>query len=222
MASMGGKCSILAGVIYIISGIVYSVYQVGRFDWNSIASISAYLQTVPDAEMMWGIVNLGSAFAAFLAIAGVLALSDRLRPYHEGFMRWAATLAIIGYSISAITNVSDYYTIKRLATNYSQIDPSARPALEAIGIGSLDPTLSLQFMTVGPWFLSAGWFSMRKNLLPKPLAWSGLFAGIAALLFVVATFLEIQSMAMPAIGITLIFHPLWLIWMGLVLWQERG
>jgi hypothetical protein len=51
---------------------------------------------------------MGAALASFLAIAGILALSDKLRPFHDGFARWTSTLAIIGYSIIAITNVADY------------------------------------------------------------------------------------------------------------------
>lgn len=192
----------------------------GRFEWNSIASISAYFQTLTEAGLMWGIVNLSAALASFLAIAGVLALSDRLRPFHEGFVRWTVTLAIIGYSILAISDVADFYMIKRLATNYPQIDPSAQSALEATGIGSLDSTLILRFITLGPWFLIAGWLALRKSLLPKPLAWLGLIGGSAALAFVVVSVLEVPALTMPTVMITLIFHPIWLIWTGLVLWRE--
>lgn len=221
MARLGGRCSILSGLIYIISGVVFFVYQVGRFDWNSIASISAYFQAFPQAVITWGIVNIGATCASFLAIAGVLALSDRLKPVHEGFVHWTSTLAVIGYSISAITNVADYDQIKKIATGYPLLDPSARSALEVIGIGSLDPTLILQFMTLGSWFLIAGWLSIRRGLLPKPLAWLGFVGGIVSLGSVVVSVLEIQSLAMLTLVAALVFHPIWLIWTGLVLWQER-
>ncbi len=221
MARLGGKSAILADVIYAISAIVFFAYKVGHFDWNSIASISAYLRTTPEAGVIWKIVNFGTALASFLAIAGVLALSDRLRPCQEGFVRWTSTLAIIGYSILAITNVSDYYMIQRLAASYPHLDPSAQSALESIGTGSLDPAMILQFSTLGLWFLVAGWVSLRHYLLPKPLAWLGFIAGIAALVFVIVTILEIPSLTMSTIVITLIVHPIWLIGTGLVLWRER-
>lgn len=221
MARLGGICSILAGAIYLASGVVFFLYQVNRFDWNSIASISAFFRAVPEATLTWGIVNLGAALASFLAVAGVLALSDRLRSFDEGFVRWTSTLAIIGYSLTAISDVADFYMVKRLAAGYSQIDLSAQSALEVIGIGSLDPASILRFSTLGPWFLIAGWLALRRGLLPKPLAWLGFVGGMAALAFVMVTVLGIQSLAMPAIIIALIVHPIWLIWTGFVLWREK-
>ncbi len=221
MAKLGGICSILAGAIFAISGIAF-FYIVGRFDWNSISSINSYFQNASEAEMMWGIVNLGAAVASFLAIAGVLALADRLRPFQEGFVRWTCTLALIGYSILAISDVADYYLVKRLAANFSQIDPSAQSALEATGISPLDPALILRFITLGPWFLTAGWLSIRQGLLPKPLAWLGFVAGIAALGYVMVTVLGFQSLTLITGGLAVIFQPVWLIWTGLVLWRVGG
>ena len=221
MAKVGSVCSILAGTIFLASGGAFFLFQVGHFDWNSIKSISEYLKAVPVASTMWTIVNGGAALASFLAIAGVLALSDEIRPAHEGLVRWTSTLAILGYSVLAITNIADLYQIRRMAFGYAQVDPSAQSALEVMGIGTLDPTLSLRFITIGPWFLVAGWLSLRNGQLPKVLAWLGVIAGIATLLFVLVSFLALQTLTMITITITLIFHPLWLIWTCLVLGQNK-
>ncbi len=221
MAKVGSICSALAGIIFLASGGAFFLFQVGHFDWNSIKSISEYLQAVPVGSTMWAIVNGGAALASFLAIAGVLALSDEMRPVHEGLVRWTSTLAIIGYAIIAITNVADLYQIRRLAFGYAQVDQSAQSALEVMGSGTLDPTLSLRFMTIGPWFLAAGWLSLRNGLLPKALAYLGVFAGVAALFFVVVSFLELQTLTMVTGALAVVFHPLWLIWTGQVLGQDK-
>jgi predicted Abi (CAAX) family protease len=79
----------------------------------------------------------------------------------------------------------------------------------------------LRFSTLGSWFLIAGWIALRQGQLPRVLSWLGVIAGMAALLFVVVTVLNIQALAMPVVMIAVIFHPIWLTWTGLVLWRER-
>ena len=178
MAKVGSICSILAGAILVFSGAAFFLL-VGHFDYSSIKSISAYFNTVPAASTILTVVNGGAAFASFLAVAGVLALSDRMQPSHEGLVRWTSTLAIIGYAILAVSDIADLYQTRQMAIGYAQVDQSAQSALEVIGIGSLDPTLILRFITIGPWFLVAGWLSLRNGQLPKVLAWLGVIAGIA-------------------------------------------
>lgn len=220
MAKVGSICSILAGAILVVSGAGFFLL-VGHFDFDSIKSISEYFNAVPGALTILAVVNGGAALASFLAVAGVLALSDRIRSFHEGLVRWMSTLVIIGYTILAVSDIADLYQTRQMALGYAQIDRSAQSALEVIGIGSLDPTLILRFITFGPWFLVAGWLSLRNGQLPKVLAWLGVIAGIAALLFVVVSFLDLPTLTMITITITLVFHPLWLIWTGLVLGQNK-
>lgn len=216
MAKVGSTCSILAGALFVISGVAFFLL-VGHFDYSSIKSISEYFNTAPAALTILTVVNGGAALASFLAVAGVLALSDKMRPTHEGLVRWTSTLAIIGYAILAVSDIADLYQIKQIAVGYAQLDQSAQSALEVMGIGSLDPSLILRFITIGPWFLVAGWLSLRNGQLPKVLAWFGVIAGITALLFVVVSFFALQTLTMITITITLIFHPLWLIWTGIAL-----
>lgn len=220
MAKVGSTCSILAGAILVVSGAAFFLL-VGHFDYSSIQSISEYFNTDPAASTILTVVNGGAALASFLAIAGVLALSDRIQPTYEGLVRWTSTLAIIGYAILAVSDIADLYQIRQLAFGYAQLDQSAQSVLEVMGIGSLDPTLILRFISIGPWFLVAGWLSLRNGQLPKVLAWLGVIAGMAALLFVFVSFLALQTLTMITITITLIFHPLWLIWTGLVLGQNK-
>jgi hypothetical protein len=222
MKKLGGTCSILDGIVFAISGFAFFLSQVGRFDWNSISSISDYLVSRPTSLALWKIVNGGAALAAFTAIAGVLALSDVIKPAHEGYVRWTSTLAIIGYSIIAVTNIADLYQIKRMALGYVIADESAKSALEIIGIGTLDPTLSLRFITIGSWLLTAGWFSASNNLLPKTLAYFGVIAGITSLGFALASFFELQTFTLLAGSVAVIFHPVWLIWTGIILRQNKA
>lgn len=220
MARVGSVCSILGGTLFLGTGVAFFLFLQG-FDWNSIRSASEYLKEVPAAPIPWTIVNGGAAIAALLAVAGVLALSDEIRPAGEGLVRWTSTLAVIGYAILAISDVADLYQVRRMALGYVQLDASARSAIEVVGIGSLDPKLSLRFLTIGPWFLVAGWLSLREDLLPRGLAILGVIAGIAALFFVLLSFLEMQTLTMIAGAAAVAFHPVWLIWTGIVLGRDK-
>jgi len=217
MARVGSRCSLLAGAIYIISGLGYFVSQVGRFDWNSIRSISEYLSGAPSAWPLWILVNVGAAIASLLAIAGVQALSDEMRPAGEGWVRWTGTLAIIGYAILAVSNMADLYQIRQITSGYLALDPSAQSAVEAIGRGSLDPTMNLRFLTIGPWFLAAGWLALRSGRLPRALAVLGVLGGVAALCAVLVSFLDIEAVMGIVAAVALVLHPAWLIWTGLAL-----
>ncbi len=128
MAKMGGTCSILAGCLFALSGLLFIVFQVGRFDWNSIGSISQYMSDVPYASEPGLVVNWGAALASLLSIARVLALAEVICPAKPGLFNWLSKLAIIGYSVNAVTNVADYYQANRLAHGFSHLDLSAQDA----------------------------------------------------------------------------------------------
>jgi len=221
MARMGSVCSLLGGIIFLLSGAGFFVFQVTTFDWNSIKSISEYLSRVPIGSTMWTLINLGSAIASFLAIGGVLALADRIHPANEGLVRWTSTLAVIGYAIVAVSNIADLYQIRQMTSGYLQLGPSAQSAVEAMGRGSLDPASNLRFLTIGPWFLAAGWLSLRGGRLPKALAYLGVIAGVVALVFVTVSFLELQTLTLITAAMAVLFHPVWLIWTGVVLGRHE-
>ena len=130
-------------------------------------------------------------------------------------------MAIIGYAILAVSDIADLYQIKQMAIGYSQLDRSAQSALEVMGSGTLDPTASLRFITIGPWFLVAGWLSLRTGQLPKALACLGVIAGVAALFFVVVSFLELSTLTLITVAVAVVFHPVWLIWTGKELGRDK-
>jgi hypothetical protein len=67
---------------------------------------------------------------------------------------------------------------------------------------------------------ASGRSQLRHGLLPKVLAAPGVLAGIAALSFVVLSFLELQTLTLITGAMAVAFHPLWLIWTGIVLGRD--
>lgn len=211
---VGGACSILAGCLFAFSGFLFIVFQAGRFDWSSIGSISQYLSHVPSASTIWSIINWIAALAAFLSIAGVLAIADVMRPTNTGLVNWLSIIAIIGYSVIAVTNVADYYQIKRLAGGYSRLDLSAQEAVDLVGFGSLDPLLNLRLVTLGPWFLAVGWLCLRRNRLPRAVGYLGVIGGVGGLFVYVMSLAEVEAVVVLGAVVGVVFHPIWLIVTG--------
>lgn len=218
MVRVGSICSILAGILFVISGLLFGVSQFGRFDWSSIASIAQFLDSGALASKAWLAINWSASLASFLAIGGVLAISDVMRPVNSGLVRWLSTLAIIGYLVISVTNVADYYQVIRLASGYHQLDPSAQDAVNLIGVSSLDPNLNLRFVTLSPWFFTIGWLTLKSNRLPGFIGYLGVAAGIGGTLTFIASLFEAELIVLIAAVLAIVLHPIWLLGTGHHLW----
>ncbi|NGP89931.1 DUF4386 family protein [Fodinibius halophilus] len=215
MLKVGSICSILAGILFAVSGIVFIIFLLGRFDWNSIASITQFFIDRPLASKAWLVVNWGASIASLLAIAGVLAITDVMRSTNSGLVRWLSTLAIIGYVIIAVTNTADYYQINRLASGYNQLDAAVKDAVDLIGIASLDASLNLRFVTLSPWFFSIGYLTFKNNRFPISIGYLGVIAGIGGILTFITSFLGDDQIILIAAVIAIVIHPIWLVMTGL-------
>jgi uroporphyrinogen-III decarboxylase len=127
MARLGGKCSILSGLIYIISGVVFFVYQAGRFEWNSIASISAYFQTFEDtirdvreAKKLWGdrIALLGGIDMDFLCRASAGEVRQRVRDTLDTCMPGGGYCLRTGNSVANYLPMDNYLAMLDEGRNY--------------------------------------------------------------------------------------------------------
>jgi len=221
MLKIGSICSVTSGIVFLLSGLSFFIFQVGRFDWNSMKSINDYFSSFPFAAASWTTINIGAAIASFLAVAGVLSLADILKPNNEGIVRWTSTLAIVGYAVIAVTNIADLYKIKHIMAGYTNADTSVRNALEVTGIGSLDPTFIIRFLAIGPWFLSSGVLSFKNDQIPKSLSVFGIMAGAVALIFVVISIIELPIISMITGSTAVIAHPIWLLWTGIVIGKVK-
>ena len=217
MYKFGTNLSFAAGILFILSGAAFFSTQVGKFDWNSVVSISHYIQSTPSVLAAWRFVNLSAALASFFAIAGVLSLSRLIKHIDRDWVAWAGALAILGYAIIAVTNIADLYQVQRLASAYPNLNSDAKATVEALGIGTLDPNLSLRFFALGIWMASVGWLSIRHSALPKLFAIFSGIAGVISISFVVLTLFEFPGFSLWAGALAVIFHPVWLIWTGIIL-----
>lgn len=151
LSKLGGACSILVGVSYLLLGVLV-VFQLPELRQAAMAgNMGRYLELT--AQRHGDIVSEGIVYivGAALALAVVPAVSARLGTENEGWVRWVSTLAVIGFAVTLIGNLRAITLEPLRAAAYAAGDASTRAALAAsVPIrGDLDPQTWLQFGAVG-------------------------------------------------------------------------
>ena len=217
MSKLGGTCSILLGVSYMVIGITYFLLPPelqepladGKF-------MTAYAQN----PLMLNVEDWAFALGGLLAIAAVLAISDSVRSANEGWVRWTSSLALVGFAALAISYFRFLALAPDRAAAYVQGDAALKAALTVPpaplnGLG-LDPQGWLEFGAVGLWILVVSLFALRGGTWPKPLAYVGVGLAIVYWLVVAAIVLKMQLLIAIAAGVgSVLLAPIWYIWLGL-------
>ncbi|MCK4897983.1 MAG: DUF4386 family protein [Anaerolineales bacterium] len=215
MAKLGGICSILVGILYLVVAVNYFLLPAGQ---QAGASSSQFFASVAESSTGLVIQSWVLALGALLAIAAVMAISDLVRSANEGLIRWTSTLAIIGFAVQAVQSLMIQDHTPRLAAGYVQADPSAQAALEVMGPRGLDPELWMVLGAVGLWVLVVNRLALRGGQLPTGLAYVGMALGIAYALAVAGVVLQFPILSAITAGLAgIILAPIWYIWTGLVL-----
>lgn len=212
---LGGTCSILVGVSYLVVGVMYLLMPVEQ---RAGADPGAFLSSYAQSPIMATLEYWGFALGAVLALAAVPAISEKVRSGSEGWVRWTSSLAIIGFAVTAIQYFRYLAFYPGRAAAYLAGDAASRAAIAANqATMALDPDGWLAFGGVGLWFLVVNLLALRGGNWAKPLAYVGV-AGAIAYWFVVAGFvLEVDVFVTIAAAAAVILGPVWYIWAGLTL-----
>lgn len=216
LGKLGGFCSILLGVSYVLVGALYLLLPA---DQKTAPDELAFYTSVAESPGLLRIYYLMFALGAVLALGAVPAISESVRNVHEGWVRWTTNLAILGFAVTAI----DFFKVWAIQVYRAEIfingDASTRAAIAATSDG-LDPQGWLSFGMVGAWVLAVSLLALRENLWPKSLSYVGIaLAGIYWLIVVGNVFgIGILLSIAAALG-GVILAPVWYIWVGLRLRQ---
>lgn len=215
IARLGGTFAILVGILYIVVGVTYFVLPVEQ---QVGGTASEFLESVATSSTVLLIQYWAFALSALLAIAVVAAVSDLVRSANEGLVRWASTLATLGFAVVAVSFLIQQDHTPLLAAGFVEADQSAQTALETMGTRSLDPDGWMGFGTVGLWVLVVNLLAIGGGQLPKGLAYVGVAVGIAYALVVPGLVLNLPLLIAIAAGVGgVILGPIWYIWTGIVL-----
>jgi len=216
LSKLGGTCSILVGVSYIVTAVIFLLLPPEQQDAAGIPP-AKFLESLAQNSTLYIVAGLVFALGSLLAIAAVLAISESVRSANEGWVRWTSTLAIIGFAVNAV----DWFRLLALnparAAAYVQGDAAIIAALTVPGaIAGLDPAAFLSFGAVGVWILVVSLLALRSGAWPKPLAYVGIGVAIVYGLVVASSLLQIQLFTAIVAGVGgVILAPIWYIWFGL-------
>lgn len=218
MGKLGGILSILTGVVFFATAVAFFLLPPEQ---QKFAATSEFFNSIVANPTVLQLTFIGSMIGAVLAIGAVIAIADSMRHINDISIYWSSTLAIIAYGVSAVGNATDLMRIPDLAARYVQGDASIRTAIEAGGLGSIDPGLILQSMMLGLWFVLVNYHALRSRIFPRPLTWIGLIFGIGSLLSVSFILLNMQFLLLiiRVFGL-IVISPIWFIGTGVVLRQK--
>jgi|SRR6266545_5723336 len=215
LSKLGGTCSILTGVSFIVAAVVYLLLPAEQQE--ACRCPEKFLISTAQNPTLLIVSYLVLALGSLLGIAAVLAISESVRSANEGWVRWTSTLAIIGLAVQAVDQFRVLALNPARAAAYVQGDAVVKAALTVPGATAyLDQQAWLRFGTVGVWVLVVSLLALRGSAWPKPLAYLGIALAIAYWLVVVAEVIQTQSLIAILAGVGgLILVPIWYIWLGL-------
>jgi hypothetical protein len=215
IAKLGGVCSIIVGILYVVIGVTFLLVPAEQKGGvNDIAMFLPSFYTNPAAMTL---LYLEFAFGAIIAIAAVPAISGLVRTVNEGWARWTSNLAFLGFALVAIYYFQMIAIAPSRAAAFVVGDVSTKAAL-AVPFG-VDPQFLLRYGVIGLWILVVSILALQGGKLPKILSIVGI---VAAILYWALGFNDVLGVAMavrPIIAIVggIITAPIWHIWIGVKL-----
>ncbi len=224
MASLrriGAACAVALGVSYVLVGITYFLLPVAQRGGPS-SDLATVLPSVAENPTFFRLLNWEFALGALFAIGAVLAISEAVRPSGEGWARWTANLAVIGFAVTAIDSFRAVSVSERIAAAYVAGDAATKAAIAARPL-SLDPQGWLGFGVVGVWVAVTSALALRGRALPAPLGYLGFAVAVLYWLVVAGNVLRAPELIAIAAGLGgVVAAPIFFIGIGLSLLRERA
>ena len=213
---LGGFCSILLGISYVLIGALYLLLPA---DQKAGGDTAAFYTSVAQNPTLIRIYYLVFALGAVVALGAVPAISEGVRSVHEGWVRWTTNLAFLGFAVLAIDFFRTWAFQAYRAAVFVAGDASTRAAIEATDQG-LDPQGWLGFGAVGAWVLVVSLLALQGSIWPRTLSYLGIAVAILYWLVVVSFVFNIGILLSIVAGLGgVILAPIWYIWVGLRLRQ---
>lgn len=215
---LGGTCSILVGISYLVLGIAHLVSPAEQKFGPLSVFYASYAQNPTFALIQYWSIVLG----ALLAIAVVPAVSQIVQAANEGWVRWTSHLAIIGFAVTALDYFRPIAVMSARATAFVNGDAVTKAGMLVPGsFAGLDPDHWMSFGAVGFWVFVVSLLAIKSTLWPRMLAYVGILAALAYWLAVAGFALDAGVLVtVGAVAGGGILGPIWYIWLGLMLRRE--
>lgn len=215
LTRLGGTCAILSGALLPVSAIAFLLMPTAQQTW---ADPGAYLESFAEAPTYAMIEYSANVLGAILALAVVIAIPYVLRPAHEGWLRWATMIALLGYSVIAVQYLREIALIPPMAERYMMADAATRAATAPnLYLVLLDPHGWISYGAIGAWLIAINLLALLRLRWPRVLAILGIGGGIAYWLIVAGTVFDVEALGTMAAAAGVILAPITLIWIGVIL-----
>lgn len=216
---VGAMCSVAAGILTLAAAITYLVLP------SAQRAAVGGAKLLPSVAAGAGTLKLEFILLAFVALFGlglVPALAQLVREASEGLVRWIATIATVGYAVTAASYFFAMGRLPKVAAAYVAGDESTKAALLGTWRSSLDLQGYWQFLAVGTFIVLVSLLALRLGRLPAVLCYLGLVIGLLSVLAAIGSGATAATFLTGVVAVATIFAPIWYIWTGLVLWRRAA
>ena len=161
LSRLGGTCSILLGISYLVGGAAY-LLQPAELQTGDTAQ---FWVTLAQDSTMNTLLHWAFGLTGIFGIAVVMAVSELVRSTDEGPVRITSGLAFLGYGVMATTHFRSAVLYRVVAAAYAAGDASVQAGIGTLGWRQfdLDPQGWLTFGTIGLWILVVNLLGRQKT-----------------------------------------------------------
>ena len=217
VSRLGGICSIIVGILYVLIGVTFLLVPAEQQGGTAIEDLVKFLPSFHQNPTAMTLLYWEFGLGAILAIAAVPAISGLVRGVNEGWTRWTSNLAFFGFAVVAIYYFQMLAIAPSRAAAFVAGDASTKAAL-AVPMG-VDPQFVLRYGVIGFWMFVVNILALKGKKLPWILAVVGIIAAVLYWLLGFNDLLGVASTLRPIIAVAggMIAAPIWYIWVGVKL-----
>jgi hypothetical protein len=219
MRKVGGICSIILGISYLMVGIFHTLSPI---EHRISSGPDVFLPAIASGFSFSTLVTWSFAIGAVVALAAIPAIADHFMIYNRGLVSWTRNLALLGYGSLAVNEFTLLARWPALASAYVEGDAATRAAISAQPLLLLDPHGWLSFGAVGAFILLVSFLALKHSATPRLLGMTGLLGGVLFWFSLAGFILENELILTIAAGFGgTVVIPIFYIWSGLLLRREK-
>jgi hypothetical protein len=216
---MGGTCSVLVGVSYLVAGLTYLLLPQAQRGGTLLHDTGRFMMSLAQGGTFITIQHVAEGLGGLIGIGLVLAVIEITSPLESGWTRLLNVMAGFGFAVTALDNLRISVVEPLRAAAYVTGDPATRAAVVATKcFVSVDPVMWLSFGLVGSWVFFVSYLGMRRLRFPRLLGVVGMATGVFYFFIEAGTLLKNELVIAITAGVgALVLGPVWYIWLGRIL-----